>query len=83
MEAKALVGLIDACVNDFDSDGMAELLPQLVSDLPRMLKSSNAEDFDLLVQSARLIAFSRNPQPVPLAIRALLDIAAAPGEDAA
>ena len=77
MEAKALVGLIDACVNDFDSDGMAELLPQLVSDLPRMLKSSNAEDFDLLVQSARLIAFSRNPQPVPLAIRALLDIAAA------
>ena len=77
METKALVGLIDACVSDFDSDGIADLVTQLGNDLSKLLKSPNDEDFLLVVQAARLIAFSRQPEPVAVCIRILLDVAAA------
>ena len=77
METKALVGLIDACVSDFDSDGIADLVSQLGEELPKLLKSPTDEDFKLLVQAARLIAFSRQPEPVATCIRVLLDVAAA------
>ena len=76
MERQALVGLIDACVTEFDSDGLADLVTQLRADLPALLKSADAEDFKLLVQAARLIAFSQHPEPVPVCISILLDIAA-------
>ena len=76
MERQALIGLIDACVTEFDSDGLADLVTQLRADLPTLLKSADAEDFKLLVQAARLIAFSRHPEPVPVCISILLDIAA-------
>ena len=75
VERQALIGLIDACVTEFDSDGLADLVTQLRADLPALLKSADEEDFKLLVQAARLIAFSRHPEPVPLCISILLDIA--------
>ena len=77
METKALVGLIDACVNDFDSEGIAELVTQLGEDLSKLLKSPSDDDFKLVVQAARLIAFSRQPEPVAVCIRVLLEVAAA------
>ncbi len=45
--------------------------------MPALLKSQSEEDFKLLVQSARLIAFSRHPEPVDACIRILLDVAGA------
>ena len=75
MERQALIGLIDACVTEFDSEGLADLVTQLRADLPTLLKSADAEDFKLLVQAARLIAFSRHPEPVPICISILLDVA--------
>ena len=75
MERQALIGLIDACVTEFDSEGLADLVAQLRDDLPMLLKSADAEDFKLLVQAARLIAFSQHPEPVPICISILLDVA--------
>ena len=75
MERQALIGLIDACVTEFDSEGLADLVTQLRADLPVLLKSADAEDFKLLVQAARLIAFSQHPEPVPICISILLDVA--------
>ena len=77
METQALVGLIEACVTSFDSDGLEELSVQLSADLPSLLKSHDEETFKLVVQSARLIAFSRDPKPVATCIRILLDVAGA------
>ena len=77
METEALVGLIDACVTNFDSEGLEDLVNQLSSDLPSLLKSQDEESFKLVVQSARLIAFSRAPKPVATCIRILLDVAGA------
>ena len=77
MEVKALVGLIDACVSDFDSDGLPELIEQLRSDLPTLLKSADPNDFELVLKGARLIAFSRHPNPVSDCIYILLDVAGA------
>ncbi len=77
VETQALVGLIDACVTSFESDGLEELVTQLSVDLPSLLKSSDEESFKLAVQGARLIAFSREPKPVAICIRILLDVAGA------
>ena len=77
METQALVGLIDTCVTGFDSDGLEDLVNQLSADLPSLLKSQDEESFKLVVQCARLIAFSRDPKPVATCIRILLDVAAA------
>ena len=77
MERQALIGLLDACVTEFDSDGLADLVRQLRVDIAGMLKSPNDEDFKLLVQSARLIAFSQHPEPLQDCISVLLDVAAA------
>ena len=77
METQALVGLIDACVTSFDSDGLEDLVIQLSSELPSLLKSQDEEKFKLVVQSARLIAFSRDPHPIATCIRILLDVSAA------
>ena len=77
MEQQALIGLIDACVTEFDSEGLAELVMQLRSELPALLKSPNDDDFKVLAQAARLIAFSRHPEPVSICISILLDVAAA------
>jgi len=77
VETEALVGLIDACVTSFDSDGLEDLVAQLGSDLPSLLKSPDDATFALVVQSARLIAFSRDPKPVATCIRILLDVAGA------
>ena len=76
MEREALIGLIDACVTEFDSDGLGDLVAQFRSQLPALLKSANDEDFKLMVQVARLIAFSRRPEPIPICISILLDVAA-------
>ena len=56
MERQALIGLIDACVTEFDSDGLADLVTQLHAELPVLMKSSSEEDFKVMVQAARLIA---------------------------
>ena len=77
METKALVGLIDACVSDFDSEGLSDLISQMRADLPAMLKSADPETFELVGQAARLIAFSRHPAPLSECIHILLDVAAA------
>ncbi len=77
METQALVGLIDACVTSFDSDGLEDLVNQLSADLPSLLKSQDEDTFKLVVQSARLIAFSRDPKPVATCVRILLDVAGA------
>ena len=77
MEQQALMGLIDACVTEFDSEGLAELITQLQSELPALLKSPNEDDFKVLTQAARLISFSRHPEPLPICISILLDVAAA------
>ncbi len=77
METQALVGLIDACVTSFDSDGLEELVAQLGVDLPSLLKSQDDDTFKLVVQSARLIAFSRDPKPVAVCVRILLDVSSA------
>ena len=77
MEQQALIGLIDACVTEFDSDGLADLVTQLRNELPILLKSQSEEDFKLLVQAARLITFSGHPEPVPVCISILLDVAVA------
>jgi putative two-component system response regulator len=77
MERAALIGLIDTCVQEFDSDGLADLLPEFKEHLPGLLQSSNDEDFAILVKAARLISFSNSPAPLRLAIAILLDVAAA------
>ncbi len=75
MERLALIGLIDACVTEFDSDGLADLVTQLRAELPALLKSPSEADFKMMVQAARLIAFSQHPEPVPVCISILLDVA--------
>ncbi len=77
METKALVGLLDACVSDFDSEGLPELITQMRADLPALLKSADPAVFELTVRAARLIAFSRNPAPLVECIHILLDVAGA------
>lgn len=74
METTALIGLLDTCVSDFDSDGIADLVPQLHASLPALLRSTGEEDFDLLVRAARLIAFSHHPEPVSMCVSVLLDV---------
>lgn len=74
METTALIGLLDACVNDFESDGIADLVPQLHADLPRFLRSTDEADFELLVKAARLIAFSHQPEPIAMCVSVLLDV---------
>ena len=74
MEASVLVGLLDACVSDFESEGIADLISQLHADLPSLLRSRDATDFELVVRCARIIAFSPAPEPFPLAISILLDV---------
>ncbi|MEO7252654.1 MAG: HD domain-containing phosphohydrolase [Casimicrobium sp.] len=74
MEASALVGLLDACVSDFESEGISELISQLHDDMPSLLRSRDATDFELVVRCARIIAFSPKPEPLPLAISILLDV---------
>ncbi len=76
MERDALIGLIDACVTEFDSYGLGDLVAQFRTELPALLKSSRDDDFKLMVQVARLIAFSRHPEPIPICISILLDVAA-------
>ncbi len=75
MEREALIGLIDTCVTEFDSDGLADLVTQFRAELPALLKSPSDADFKLMVQVARLVAFSRRPDPVPVCISILLDVA--------
>ena len=77
MERAALIGLIDTCVQEFDSDGLGDLLPEFKEHLPGLLQSSNDDDFETLTKAARLITFSNSPAPLPVAISILLDIAAA------
>ena len=76
VEREALIGLIETCVTEFDSDGLADLVTQLRADLPALLKSPSEADFKTMAQAARLIAFSRRPEPVSDCISILLDIAA-------
>ena len=75
MEREALIGLIDTCVTEFDSDGLADLVTQFRSELPALLQSHSDADFKLMVQVARLIAFSQRPEPIPVCISILLDVA--------
>lgn len=77
VEAKALVGLIDACVTEFGSEGLFDLVSELSRELPVLLKSSDEKDFDLVMRSARLIAFSPHPEPLPACISILLDVGVA------
>lgn len=74
MESNVLVGLLDACVSDFGSEGIDDLVMQLHQDLPRMLRSTSASDFEEIVRAARLIAFSPRPAPVAQCVSILLDV---------
>lgn len=75
MDTNTLIGLMDACVSDMDSDGLPDLIPQLRTDLPQLLKSPDPAVFALALKAARLIAFSRKPEPVDECINILLDVA--------
>jgi putative two-component system response regulator len=75
VEREALIGLIDASVTEFGSEGLADLVTQLRAELPALLKSPSEDDFKMMVQAARLIAFSHRPEPVPVCISILLDVA--------
>jgi putative two-component system response regulator len=77
VDTETLVGLIDACVSEFGSEGLAELVPQLRANLPRLLTSPRPADFELALRGARLVAFSRDPEPLSSCIHVLLDVAAA------
>ena len=77
MDQETLIGLIDTCVSEFESDGLSELVSQLRADLPTFLRTQGEDEFKLLVRGARLIAFSAKPEPLDDAIAVLLDIAAA------
>ena len=74
MDSNTLVGLLDACVSDFDSDGIGDLVERLHENLPSLLRSTSEEDFELIVRAARLIAFSQRPEPLNLCVSVLLDI---------
>jgi putative two-component system response regulator len=74
VEAKTLVGLIDSCVNDFESQEIAELSDQLRVQLPSLLKTGTDADFTLAVQGARLIAMSKDPQPRATCVHILIDV---------
>lgn len=74
MKIATLVGLLDSCVCDFASDGIEELVCQLHEMLPDLLRSTDEDDFELLVRAARLIAFSQKPAPATHCVSVLLDI---------
>ena len=77
METKVLVELMDACANNFNSESIAKFVIQLDENLSKLLKSPSDDDFKLIVQAVRLVAFSRQPEPVAVCIRMLLEVAAA------
>jgi putative two-component system response regulator len=77
METNTLVGLIDSCISDFESNGLAELVAQLQVQLPSLLSSSDTAVFDRATQAARLISLSKHPEPLSTCIHILLDVAAA------
>jgi putative two-component system response regulator len=74
MHTSLLVNLIDSSVMDFDGDGLQELVPELLAQIPSLLRSSAVADFDLLLKAARLIAFSPKSEPMTSVIKLLLDI---------
>jgi|GEM_PF-1126933 len=74
MEAADLLSLLDACVEDVDSDGIHDLLTQIQREWPEIVTSERDVDFDICVRLARLVAFSRDPQPAPFAMSILLDV---------
>lgn len=77
MKDDVLVGLIDMCVSQLESVGLAELTERLHAELQMRLKATDEDDFANLVQAARLIAFSHSPMPIDKSITILLDVAAA------
>jgi putative two-component system response regulator len=74
MQTSLLVNLIDSSVMDFDGDGLHDLVPELLTHLPALLKSSSVADFDLLLKAARLVAFAPKAEPVTSVVKLLLDV---------
>jgi putative two-component system response regulator len=74
METSLLVNLIDSSVMDFEGDGLQDLVPELLTHLPTLLRTTAVGDFDLLLKASRLIAYSPKVEPVASVIKVLLDV---------
>jgi putative two-component system response regulator len=74
MHTSLLVNLIDSSVMDFDGDGLNDLVPELLTHLPTLLKSNSVSEFDLLLKASRLVAFAPKAEPVALVVKLLLDV---------
>jgi putative two-component system response regulator len=74
MHASMLVNLIDSAVMDFGGEGMDDLVSELASQIPALLRSSHVEDFDLALRAARLITFAPLPRPLEAGLKVLLDV---------
>ncbi len=75
MHTAMLVNLIDSSVMDFNGDGLHDLVPELLNQLPTLLRSPKREDFDLILKAARVVAFSPSAEPIEPITKLLLDVA--------
>jgi putative two-component system response regulator len=75
MHTAMLVNLIDSSVMDFNGDGLHDLVPELLNQLPALLRSPKREDFDLILKAARVVAFSPSAEPIEPITKLLLDVA--------
>jgi putative two-component system response regulator len=59
---------------DLDGHGLDSLIDEFSKQLPTLLRSTSADDFQLLKRGARVIAFSAKPEPISKAIGILIDV---------
>jgi putative two-component system response regulator len=59
---------------DLDGHGLAELVTEFSTHSESLLRSSRDEDFQLALKTARIVGFSRTPEPLSLAIKLLIDV---------
>jgi putative two-component system response regulator len=74
VKTETLVNLIDSSVMDLDGHGLAELVIEFGAHSEVLLRSSREEDFQLALKAARIIGFSPSPEPIPVAVKLLLDV---------
>ncbi len=75
MNNETLVNMIDSSVMDLDNHGLADLITEFGQQLEGLLRSGKDADFQLAVKAARIVAFSTAPEPAPVAIKLILDVA--------
>jgi putative two-component system response regulator len=74
VESKTLTKLIDACVTDFSTEKVTQLVGDVLPRLPLLLKTTSPEEFDEIAQCARLIALSNHLNPVEDCLQLLVDV---------